>query len=60
MKEKPGVTASLYRLGKNLNREEVSDGFFMTPDDIEKSLKTEDKNFPHDFKVAFEEFSKTP
>ena len=44
----------------NLNREELSEGFFMTPDGIEKSLKTEDKNFPHDFKVAFEEFSKTP
>jgi len=42
----------------NLNREEVSDGLFMTLNDIRKSLKTGDKKFSHGFKVAFEEFSK--
>jgi isopentenyl-diphosphate delta-isomerase type 1 len=37
---------------------EISEGLFMTIDEIKRSLETGEKKFAYGFKVAFEEFSK--
>jgi len=40
------------------NRKEISEGFYMSMEDIKRSLKTEEKKFAYGFKIAFQEFSK--
>jgi len=41
-----------------LNYDEVSKGFFMSPDEIKKELDYGKKKFAHGFKVAFKKFLK--
>jgi len=40
------------------NRKEISEGVFMSIEEIKRSLKTDEKKFAYGFKVAFEEFLK--
>jgi len=42
----------------NLNRKEITEGLFMSIEDVERSLLTGEKKFAYGFKVAFQEFSK--